>query len=163
MQKIGGSLWFLPYTFRTRPIKRREFFCYSSEPRLFQFTFWFALKFIQTVAYEEVQLELLSLSFTLLQSNLVNFSVNSIFFTVFSRFIRAKFVKADDVIPLSIFTYSNLGELIVGLDRPWNGKDRLHIPLQTIQCAGVGGSEFLPSCQIFWFHSTEPAVEKTRK
>ena len=79
------------------------------------------------------------LSFTLpkLQSNLVNSSVNSIFFfAVFSRIIRAKFVKANDVIPLSTLTYSNLGELIVGLDRPWNGKDRLHIPLQTIQCAG---------------------------
>lgn len=61
------------------------------------------------------------LSFTLpkLQSNLVNSSVNSIFFfAVFSRIIRAKFVKANDVIPLSILTYSNLGELIVGLDRP---------------------------------------------
>ena len=65
----------------------------------------------------------------------MNSSENSTF-TVLSRFIRAKFVKADDVIPLSILTYSNLGELIVGLDRPWNGKDRLHIPLQTIQCAG---------------------------
>ena len=126
-------------TYRTRPIKKWSF-CNFSEPWLFQFTIWFALKFIQTDAHEEIQLSLELLSVIYITKTAVKFSKFlskfNIFFAVFSRIIRAKFVKDNDVIPLSILTYSNLGELIVGLDRPWNGKDRLHIPLQTIQCAG---------------------------